>query len=435
MIQVGVPSGQPEFQPHRHSRLVAASPVYYGWVILGVGALGGAMTSPGQTYVFAAFLDYFIADLGLSRSLVSALYTAGTLTASFVLPFVGRQFDRRGARFMITLVSLLLGLACIYMGFVQNALMLGIGFFLMRQLGQGSLSLVSKNVINLWWVRRRGVVMGISGVIGALLGGLFPYVINTLIPLYGWRATYTLLGATLILFMLPIGWIFIRDRPEDHGLLPDGAIPLDGATAPADAPVEVNWTLAQTVRSSSFWLVTAGLASMGMLNTGLIFHLFSIFEDSGLSSTVTASVFVPIAATAALMQLASGIALRRIPLHMLLVVVLFLDSLILIVAPAVSSVESAYGFGVIMGIQGGIEMLVASIIYANYFGRQHLGSIAGFAWTVLVGSSALGPMPIGIARDLMGSYTTVLSACAALPFALALICLFFCRPPARPASA
>ncbi len=185
--------GPPIRYATRSSRLVSASPVYYGWVIVVVGSLGGVMTSPGQTYVFSAFLDYFIEDLELSRSLISTLYTVGTLTASFVLPFVGRQFDKRGARVMITLMSLLLGLACIYMDFVRGALMLGVGFFMMRQFGQGSLSLVSRNVINLWWVRRRGLAMGIAGVAGALLGGLFPYIINSMIPIYGWRMTYIIM--------------------------------------------------------------------------------------------------------------------------------------------------------------------------------------------------------------------------------------------------
>ena len=421
---------EPGAKPSRSSRLVKSSPVYYGWVIMVVGSLGGVMTGPGQTSAFSAFLDHFIEDLELSRSLVSTLYTAGTLTASFVLPFVGRQFDRRGARVMITIVSLLLGLACLYMGLIQNALMLFIGFFLMRQLGQGSLSLVSKNVINLWWVRRRGMAMGISGVIGALLGGLFPYMINTLISGYGWRATYMILGAMLILFMLPLGWIFIRNRPEDHGLLPDGdtAAGEDAATR-SKAPVETNWPLSRAARSGVFWLATAGFASMSMLNTGLIFHLFSILEDGGLSSTVTASVFVPIAATGALIQLASGLAVGRLPLHVLLALCLVLDALVLVAAPALSSTAMAYGFGVLMGVQGGVEMLVISVIYANYYGRRHLGSIAGFASTVMVAGSALGPMPIGIARDLMGSYTSVLTGFAALPFALGVACLLFCRPP------
>ena len=417
------------YNSQKKSRLVQASPVYYGWIILVVGTLGGIMTSPGQTYAFSAFLDHFIADLDLSRSLVSTLYTGGTLAASFVLPYIGRQFDLRGARFMMALVSFLLGLACIYMSFVRNALMLTLGFFLLRQLGQGSLSLVSKNAINLWWVRRRGLVMGISGVAGAMLGGLFPYIINTLIPLYGWRYTYVIFGGMLILFMLPIAWIFTRDRPEDHGLPPDGMeVDEEEENAPGEA-LETNWTRPQALRSSAFWLVTAGLASMSMLNTGLTFHLFSIFNDSGLSSTVAASVFVPIAATGAIVQLAGGLAISRVPVHLLLVLALLLEALILAWAPALSSQRMAYLFGFFMGMQGGLEMIVSSVIFANYFGRRHLGSIAGFASTLLVAASAHGPMPIGVARDLMGSYQTVLSVFALLPFALAIACALFCKQP------
>ena len=404
--------------------------MYYGWIIIAVGSLGGIMTGPGQTYVFSTFLEYFIEDLELSRSLVSTLYTVGTLTASFFLPFVGRQFDKHGARAMITLMSLLLGLACVYMGFVRGALMLGIGFFLLRQLGQGSLSLVSSNVINLWWVRRRGVAMGISGVFGALLGGLFPYLINSIIPLYGWRTTYMILGAVLILFMLPIGWIFTRDKPEQHGLLPDGAA-LDDSEF-GDAPLETNWTLAQATRTSAFWLITSGAVTLSMLGTGMTFHLFSIFRDSGLDSTVAASVFVPIAATGALVQMASGVAISRVPLHVLYGVALFLSALILVMATMLSSPQMAFGFGVIMGVQGGVGALVISVVYANYFGRRHLGSIAGLAATLQVAGSALGPMPLGIARDLLGSYSTVLAGFAVLPFTLGLVCLLLCRPPGEP---
>lgn len=389
------------------------------------------MTTPGQTYAFSAFIDHFIADLELSRSLVSTLYTVGTLTASFVLPFVGRMFDRHGARVMISVMSLLLGLACIYMGFVRGALMLGIGFFMMRQFGQGSLSLVSRNVINLWWVRRRGVAMGISGVVVALMGGLFPYIINSMIPIYGWRMTYILMGAVLILFMLPIGWIFTRDRPEEHGLQPDGAAESDPEKAER-APLEANWTLAQALRTPTFWLITSSSFVMSMLNTGLAFHLFSIFADSGLSSTVAASIFVPMAATGALMQLASGIAIGRVPAHVLQALGLFLNATILVMAAKLSSAGMAYSFGVVMGVQSGVEMLVISVVYANYFGRRHLGSIGGLAATIGIAGSALGPMPLGIARDLLGSYSTVLIGFAALPLVLGIACLLFCRPPGEP---
>ena len=162
----------------RYSRVVNQAPVYYGWVILLMGTLGMIMTSPGQTYAVSIFIEYFINDLGISRSMVSLLYTIGTLGGSFTLPLVGRQIDRRGPRIMMTLIAFLFGLACIYMGFVGGAIMLGLGFFLIRMLGQGSLGLVSNNVMNQWWVRRRGTVIGLSGMLVALFRSAWRIVLS-----------------------------------------------------------------------------------------------------------------------------------------------------------------------------------------------------------------------------------------------------------------
>ena len=75
-----------------------------------VGTLGMIMSSPGQTYVVSIFIEPFIADLEISRSLVSTLYTLGTLVGSFVLPIVGYQIDRHGARLIVAIVIVLFGL-------------------------------------------------------------------------------------------------------------------------------------------------------------------------------------------------------------------------------------------------------------------------------------------------------------------------------------
>jgi len=121
-----------------------------------------------------------------------------------------------------------------------------------------------------------------------------------------------------------------------------------------------------------------------------------------------------------------------VSIRLLLVVSLGMMSLVLVLAPSLSSLEMAYFFGFCMGVQGGLEMIVSSVVFANFFGRWHLGSIAGFASTLLVGASALGPMPFGVARDLMGGYAAVLSTFAIVPFALAIDCLLFCRVPGAP---
>jgi MFS family permease len=417
----------------QHSRLINKSPVFYGWIIMLVGTLGLILTSPGQTYAVSIFIEQFITDLALSRSLVSTLYTLGTLIGSLALPLIGRLIDRQGSRRMVTIIALLFGLACIYMGSVQNALMLGLGFLAIRMLGQGGLGLVSQNVINQWWVRRRGLVMGLSGLLTSIIGvGGFPIVINSLLPIYGWRVTYVLLGLLLIGLMLPLGALLFRPQPEVYGLQPDGNQATTGKDAETSLRVaEENWTLAEASRTLPFWILALGLALIAMLSTGLFFHMVSIFADKGLDSTVAASVFFPIAMTTAVVNLGGGMLADRVPPRLLLAAALVFQSLSLGLAEFMDGVELALMYGVALGATTGLMRIANSVVWANYFGRRHLGSISGTASTILVFGSALGPIPLGFTRDLWGSYTPALTALTILPLILGLVSLFTDRPRKR----
>ncbi|GJM41505.1 MAG: MFS transporter [Ardenticatenaceae bacterium] len=414
--------------------LVQKSPIFYGWIIFAVGTIGLTMTSPGQTYAVSIFIEHFINDLSLSRSLVSTLYTVGTLTGSFALPFIGRQIDQRGHRLMVLLISVGFGLACIYMGFVQNAIMLGLGFVAIRMLGQGSLSVVSQNVINQWWVRRRGMIMGAAGLIFALLGlGLFPNVINWLIPIYGWRTTYMILGGILLLFMAPLGALFFRERPELYGLQPDGLTKpvknsLVETAVPTITPSEEAWTVSEVIRTGAFWNISLGIASIAMLSTGLFFHMISIFDDNQLSASVAASVYVPIAVTTALVNLIGGYLMDRVAPRYLLATALLLQSICLVMVPYLSTVEVAFIYGMVLGGTSGLSRIVGSVIWASYFGRRHLGSITGLATPIGVAGTAFGPLIFGVGRDLMGTYNTVLFVSAAVPFLLGIAALFLTKP-------
>ena len=416
----------------RSSRLVTAFPFYYGWIILAAGTFGLIMTSPGQTYSVSVFIEHFIEDLGLSRSLVSTLYTVGTLTGSLAMPFVGRQIDRRGPRVMASAIAALLGLACIYMGTVRGAVMLGFGFFAIRMLGQGSLELVCGNVINRWWVRRRGMAIGFAGLLTAVLGtGSFPSLIHRLNESYGWRTSYTILGIVLLAVMVPVGLVFFRDQPEDYGLEPDGGYPPGEADEHEATTVdEEHWTVREVVRSPVFWALALGMGSLSMLTTGLHFHMVGILGDSGLSPTVAATVFVPMAVTGALVIVSSGILVDRVPVRFLLVLALLLQATSLIMAQLLRGVGMAFVYGIILGATGGLQSTARGVLWPNYFGRRYLGSITGITYLITVAGSSLGPMPLGVARDLLGSYNTAMSILAILPLALSVIC-FFARPPRR----
>ena len=403
------------------------------------------MTSPGQTYTVSIFIDHFMADLGLSRSLVSALYTVGTLCGGLALPFVGHQLDRRGPRLMVGLVTALLALACVYMGLVQGAVMLGLGFVLIRMLAQGSLGLVCTNVVNRWWVRRRGTMLGLLGMVVSVLGtGTFPSLANALIARFGWRTSYMLMGLLVAVVMLPVGLIFFRRQPEDYGLLPDGqapdgqapdgdrrvVVPQKGGPQASVAPVpeEEHWTRREAVRTSAFWIISAACACLSALGTGLHFHMVSIFDDAGMSAAAAAAAFMPLALTGALVRLVSGVLADRVPVRYLLCAALIGLAASLVMAPRLQGTTSALFYGIVLGATGSLQMTVSGVVWARYYGRRHLGSVSGVAMLVSIAGSALGPLPMGIARDLMGSYRLALTLSAALPLVLAVVALWARRP-------
>ena len=428
------PTGDP---PPRRSRVVSSSPVYYGWVILLAGTFGLMMTTPGQTLGVSVFLDEIIADLGASRSLVSLLYTVGTLVAALGLPFIGRFIDLRGPRLAVALITVAFAAACAWMGLVTGPVMLLIGFVLIRMLGQGALSLVSQYVVNVWFVRRRGIAVGLSGLGMATATAVFPPIIEALIGTLGWRWAYAALGGLVLVTMLPVGIGFYRARPETFGLEVDvraarggnagGRAPSRQRTNPAGPVQETNYTLRQAQRTVTFWLFIAGNFLVAAFGTGLLFHHYSIMAAGGLDRVAAATVFVPLGFAAAAGNVAGGALMDRVPPRFLLSAVLALLATALVLASRVSGVEAILVYGALLGVMQGMNGAVTASVHAHYFGRLHIGSIKGFAATLSVAGTAFGPLVFALGLDLGGSYAPVLIGSAVLPLALAVATPFF-RP-------
>lgn len=110
---------------------------------------------------------------------------------------------------------------------------------------------------------------------------------------------------------------------------------------------------------------------------------------------------------------------------------LAIQALSLVMAMALTTVQLAYLFGIMLGATSGLSRTVSSVVWPAYFGRRHLGSITGMATTIMIAASALGPLPLGLARDYLGSYNAVLFAAALLPLVLGGVSLLFGAPHKR----
>ena len=204
--------------------LIRSTPVHYGWVILAAGTFGSFMTLPGQTAGVSVFFDPITTDLHISRTSASVAYAVGTLAGILPAPVIGRWIDRRGPRLTATIIAGGLALACVCMAFVESVLTLLIGFALLRGMAIGGLSLVSQQVVNLWFVHRRGIAAAAASLGLAAGSMVFPQLIDLLISLYGWRGAYLALALLVALTILPIAAALFRDRPEKFGLTTDAGL-------------------------------------------------------------------------------------------------------------------------------------------------------------------------------------------------------------------
>lgn len=403
------------------SGLIERSPVYYGWVVLSISTLGMAATLPGQTAGISLFIDAFIEDLELSRSVVSWFYTVATVLGSLALPLVGRLVDRFGPRRTAVVVVACFAASCAGMSWVSGWLGVFVGFVCLRGFGQGALGLINNHAVNLWFERRRGLAVGILGLGMAGATALFPPLIDEGIQTYGWETTYLLMGGLLAAIMLPFGALLYRDAPERYGLTadPPGATEEEtGKSAEKDAdvrgvqPETAYWT-------GTFWLFTlAGVCTAGF-GTGLLFHHFSILEEVGVGRDLAAQFFIPLGVVTAVFNVGTGWLVDRYRPRLLLALQLGLFGAMTGTLPLVDSAIGVWIYGSVFGISQGMQQALLGSAYAYYFGRAHHGTIRGLANTVFIGGTAIGPAVLALGPDLMGSFVPILWLITPIPLLLA----------------
>jgi MFS family permease len=401
-------------------------PFFYGWVMLPAVMLVSICTSPGQTFGVSVFNPYIQESLGLSSSELSGAYMLGTMLASLPLFWVGALMDRHGPRRVLIGVVILFGLTCMGMRYVSGWASLFAIFFFLRFLGQGSMSMLARNALAMWFERRLGFASGLSNIgMAAAVGGV-PALGFMLIDAYGWRGAYEVFGLGIWILLLPLVAFVFRDRPEDMGQELDG-----GATnmrREESEQIGRDLRMDQVLRTRSYWIAVACMSSWSMSGTGAQFHIVSIFAERALGAGPVAVMFSLYAAVIAGARLVGGILADRIALNGLMAVSMIFQGLGLAALNAVPAPQLPYVYAVIFALGSGLLMSVSETIWPRYYGRAHLGKIRGSVSTIGVAASGVGPFILGVGHDVFGSFAPALWACAALCVPLAVLGLWATEP-------
>ena len=403
---------------------------FYGWFILFLSAIAMFFSSPGQTYSISVFIDSYILEFGYSRTLISSIYSMATVLSGILMIFVGKAVDHFGSRFMLVTVGILLTLTAFFNSFVANIPMIFVGFFLLRFLGQGSLTLIPASLVPQWFDKRRALAISLLSL-GTIFGNLLVPAFNLhMINTYGWSNAWRSWGLLLLFFLVPLMWFFIVNKPEDIGLLPDNKARTDNLTPDQvfDAMAKKSFSLSEALRTKEFWFV--GIISMiiPMVTTGMMFHFFSLMASKGIPESSTAFVIGLVALPGFLIPVIAVTIIDKYRSKHILMMTLGLLTLDLLFMLKVQTVIEASIFILIYGLVTNVQNVTTNVIWVRYFGRLHLGSIRGAATVFMVIGSAFGTIPFGLSYDLTGDYQAVFIVMAVATILGMIMALFIKKP-------
>lgn len=401
-------------------------------------------------FSFSLFLPAMTEELHSPRSVLVFATSLGWITASLASPWVGRLVDQRGARMILTVGMVSTAVYLAACGLVQNPWQFYFTFGVLGGLTRSVLQNVAPSaMVANWFLRRRTLAFSLAALAPPASSLIIPPVLAWMIVEHGWRNAWFMLAVLPVLAILPVAW-FVRRRPEDMGLRPDGdpptaVAPVPAATAGTAAPprptrpAEEEWTLSEVIHSPAFWCLALGVALIQLTPQTVVVFLFSYFHDQGMSEAVSAGTISMLS----LVQVSSrlffwGPAIAK--LGGVQRVTLLWGALMLGGDLALNGGHTeltAYLFSAVLGLAMGGNLVIQLQIWPEYFGRKAVGAITGTAQIFMGVASAGGPVLGAAVLDATGSYMLLFLVLAACAFVGVVLLVLVGRPrrPARQAVA
>ncbi len=414
-------------------QLLNRMPFFYGWTILFAAGSSMVVRNATASLTLAVFIFPMSEDLGWSRTLIAGAASLGGLVATVASPVVGWALDRYGARTILTVSILVLGLSTISLAWATVPIAFYLAYGTGRVLFSSPLNIGPSVVVSRWFVRRRGRATGMLFLSHSLGMITFPLIAGLVIKYRGWEDAWIVLGVLVWVLALGPVSMLIRQSPESVGLLPDGDLPEQPGAGNdvATAVEEVSWTLREAMRTPTLWLLALATGSLFLLQSGTNIHQGAYFLDQGLGVGVSAATLSVNAVFTGAGSLFWGWLVDRVPVRFTYAGVALMMAVALVLFPSADSVIEALAVAAIFGAAVGGILVVPVVAYANYFGRRSLSAIRGVTEPFVSLGQAIGAIFSGAIYDVTGSYKDAFLILAILGFAT-IGMLLLTRAPVRP---
>ena len=417
---------------------LASRKVHYAWIIAATTFLTMLVTSAALGLP-GALLQPLHQEFGWTTESISSALALRFVLFGLLGPFAAIFMSRFGVRAVVvtalTMVASGLALATLATELWQLFVLWGV----VLGVGSGLTALVLGAVVaSRWFSARRGLVIGLLTASSATGQLLFLPLAAWLIENAGWRmAVIPAFIACAVVGVL--AWCFLRNHPQDVGLVSFGE-PVPDVVTPPPAPAAMSLAtpfaiLREAGRSRTFWVLFGTFFVCGLSTNGLVqTHFISLCGDYGLGPVPAASVLAMIGAFDLVGTILSGWLSDRYDNRKLLFWYYGLRGLSLFWLP--HSDFTFYGlslFAMFYGLDWIATVPPTVRLVGTTFGKERAGLVFGWIFAAHQLGAAVAAYGAGLSRTVLLSYTPALYAAggACLVAAIAIIAV---RPAAVPTS-
>ena len=396
--------------------------MYYGWYVV-ITAMFIAAVTTGARNGFGVFVIPMSEAFDWSRTTISIAAAMGWLVNGVTQPLVGHVFDRYNSRRVILVSLVVAGLATAALSFTFHILFLVFMFSFVLSAAMSGASIGTLGpLLARWFQRKRTTVLGLV-VAGSSMGGLLLVPFSAyLVEVTNWRTSWAVLGFIIIAVALPLALFFLRSRPSDLGLQPDGdPDPAQNAASERRRglfEVDQWW---RSFRSRPIWHLSASYTVCGV-TVGLISIHFVPYAQVhvGVSLTTAGIIFGYMMGLNVLGGIGGGMLADRFGRKNILAAVYFVrfiayaalvGGLIVVqrdisipLLPGSPGVISLWVFATLAGFSWIASVPVTTSLTADVYGLRALGAISGISFLCHQVGAFASITLAGVFYDKTGSY-------------------------------
>lgn len=347
------------------------------------GLLSTFFSGAGQTFVVSLLTPSILEAFDLSLSQFGLIYMSATLSAAFVIPFLGRLLDRSEFfRFSMTM-ALLLSFGCLCLSLSFHLSMLFLGFSLIRCFGQGALTLIAQTgVARAFKIETRGKALGLVTLGYPIAEAILPLLVVLVLQGLGWRWAWAMLSLSILIFYVPSLWLLLpRRKKSESSKAPE--IPAEASTG---------WTVGKVLRDYRFYLLQLQTTVTPGILTALFLWQVNIGIEKNWDIQFFATGFIGYAFTSAAVGVLAGDLIDRYGARRLLPLILLPLSLAILVFWKSESASMVIVYLTLCGATVGMQKTVKAAFLANFYGVDILGSTRSLNFFVSQAATAVFPV-------------------------------------------